>query len=58
MVLGEKRAQEASQFLLVLGIKNPVHVSSYGKERQVCTEHNESCYWKNRRAHLVMEDGK
>jgi peptidoglycan-associated lipoprotein len=58
LVLGEKRAQEASQYLLALGIKNPVSVTSYGKERQVCTEHDESCYWKNRRAHIVIESDK
>jgi len=58
LVLGEKRAQEARRHLLTLGITNPVGVTSYGKERPVCTEHDESCYWKNRRAHLVLEDGR
>jgi peptidoglycan-associated lipoprotein len=58
LVLGEKRAQEASQYLMALGIKNPVSVTSYGKERQVCTEPNESCYWRNRRAHLILEENK
>jgi len=58
LVLGEKRAQETSRYLLALGIKNPVSVTSYGKERQVCTEPNESCYWKNRRAHLILEENK
>ncbi|TRZ99933.1 MAG: peptidoglycan-associated lipoprotein [Nitrospiraceae bacterium] len=55
LVLGEKRAQETRRYLLTLGITNPVGVTSYGKERPVCTEHDESCYWKNRRAHLVLE---
>src|SRR5438477_169580 len=50
LVLGEKRAQETRRYLLTLGIANPVRVTSYGKERPVCTEHDESCYWKNRRA--------
>jgi peptidoglycan-associated lipoprotein len=58
LVLGEKRAQEARQYLESLGVKNPVTVTSDGKERPVCTEHDESCYWKNRRAHLVVEEGK
>ena len=58
LVLGEKRAKEAERFLLGLGIKNTVAVTSYGKERPVCTEHEESCYWKNRRAHLVLEGAK
>jgi peptidoglycan-associated lipoprotein len=58
LVLGEKRAQEAMHYLTDLGIKNPVKVISYGKERQICTEQDESCYWKNRRAHMVIESGK
>ena len=58
LVLGEKRAQETRRYLLTLGITNPVGVTSYGKERPVCTDHDESCYWKNRRAHLVLEDGR
>ena len=58
LVLGEKRAKETERFLLGLGIQNHVAVTSYGKERPVCTEHDESCYWKNRRAHLVLEDAK
>src|SRR5438093_2213671 len=58
LVLGEKRAQEATRYLETLGIKTHVKVISYGKERQVCTEQDESCYWKNRRAHLLIETGK
>ncbi len=58
LVLGEKRAQEARRYLESLGVKNPVTVTSYGKERPVCTEQDESCYWKNRRAHLAVEEGK
>ncbi len=55
LVLGEKRAKEAQRFLSGLGVTNLMSVTSYGKERPVCTEHDESCYWKNRRAHLVLE---
>lgn len=55
MVLGEKRAKEARRYLESLGVKNPVTVTSYGKERPVCSEPDESCYWKNRRAHLLLE---
>ncbi|HZC82385.1 MAG TPA: OmpA family protein [Nitrospiraceae bacterium] len=58
LVLGEKRAQETMLYLSALGIKIPVKVISYGKERQVCTEQDESCYWKNRRAHMVVESVK
>ena len=58
IVLGEKRAQETRRYLESLGVKNPVTVTSYGKERPVCTESEESCYWRNRRAHLVLEGEK
>jgi peptidoglycan-associated lipoprotein len=58
LVLGEKRAQETRRYLVTLGVTNPVGVTSYGKERPVCTELDESCYWKNRRAHLAVEAGK
>jgi peptidoglycan-associated lipoprotein len=58
MVLGEKRAQETRRYLESLGVKNPVSVTSYGKERPVCTESDESCYWRNRRAHLLLEGEK
>ena len=58
LVLGEKRAKEVRRYLADLGIKNPVIVNSYGKERPVCQEHDESCYSKNRRAHLLVEGGQ
>jgi peptidoglycan-associated lipoprotein len=58
LVLGEKRAQETRRYLLTLGVRNPVGVTSYGKERPVCPDPDESCYSKNRRAHLVLEDGR
>ena len=56
LVLGEKRAKETRQYLSDQGLRNPVSVISYGKERPVCTERDEACYAKNRRAHLVVED--
>src|SRR2546426_6541442 len=55
MVLGEKSAEETRRHIEKLGVKNTVAVTSYGKERPVCTETDEACYWKNRRAHLVLE---
>ena len=58
LVLGEKRAEETRRYLEALGIKNPVGLTSYGKERPVCTERDESCYWKNRRAHLIVDEDK
>jgi peptidoglycan-associated lipoprotein len=28
---------------------------SYGKEKPVCTEHDEECWQRNRRAHIMQE---
>jgi len=34
---------------------NRVKTVSYGKERPLCTEHNEGCWWRNRRDEFVGE---
>ena len=51
--LGEKRAAEVRRFFADAGVKNSLTVTSYGKDRPVCTDRNEACYAKNRRAHLA-----
>jgi peptidoglycan-associated lipoprotein len=51
--LGDKRASSAKEMLVQLGVPGDrVRTISYGKERPQCTEANESCWQKNRRAHL------
>jgi peptidoglycan-associated lipoprotein len=51
--LGDRRAQSAKDFLIQLGIPaDKIRTISYGKERPVCTEDNESCWQRNRRAHF------
>lgn len=59
LVLGEKRAKAARNYLVELGV-TPNHLSivSYGKERPVCKEHVESCYAQNRRGHVLLKTGK
>ena len=55
LVLGEKRAKAVQTYLMELGVSSrQVGVVSYGKERPFCKEHDESCYQKNRRGHLVL----
>ena len=50
MALGERRANSAEQYLIKLGVAaERLLTISYGKEKPICTEHNESCWWKNRR---------
>jgi len=59
LVLGEKRAKVVRNYLAELGVSsNRLSVVSYGKERPFCTEHDESCYSQNRRAHLVIKAAK
>ncbi|MBL8173898.1 MAG: OmpA family protein [Bryobacterales bacterium] len=52
--LGDRRSTAARDFLVQLGVPaDRLRVVSYGKERPQCTESNESCWQKNRRAHFV-----
>jgi peptidoglycan-associated lipoprotein len=54
MALGEKRAESAKGFLVQVGIPgDQLAVVSYGKEKPVCDEHDEACWQKNRRIHIV-----
>jgi len=53
--LGDRRATSAKNFLVNLGAAaDRVATISYGKSRLVCTDHNEECWQKNRRAHFVL----
>ena len=50
LALGERRAKAAMSYLVSKGIAaDRMTLVSYGKERPVCTEHNESCWKRNRR---------
>ena len=50
LALGERRAKAAMSYLVSKGIEaGRITIISYGKERPVCTEHNEACWSKNRR---------
>ncbi len=54
LVLGERRAQAAGQYLQDLGVpSSQIQITSYGKERPFCTEHSEACWQSNRRAHFT-----
>lgn len=53
LALGDRRATAAKDFLTQLGVPaDKLKTISYGKERPQCTEHNEECWQKNRRAHF------
>jgi len=53
LALGDRRATAAKDFLTQLGVPgDKLKTISYGKERPQCTEENEECWQKNRRAHF------
>ncbi len=53
LALGDRRATAAKDFLVQLGVPaDHLKTISYGKERPQCTDANEACWQKNRRAHL------
>jgi peptidoglycan-associated lipoprotein len=50
LALGERRAKAAYDYLVSLGVAaDRLKTVSYGKEVQVCSESNESCWSRNRR---------
>jgi peptidoglycan-associated lipoprotein len=54
LALGDRRAHAVLEFLSSQGIPGPqLAAVSYGKERPVCTDESESCWQKNRRAHVT-----
>jgi peptidoglycan-associated lipoprotein len=55
LALGDRRANAAKESLTTQGVSaDRIETISYGKERPVCTDHNEDCWQKNRRAHLAF----
>jgi peptidoglycan-associated lipoprotein len=56
MALGERRAQEAKQYLINLGINaSRLETISYGKERPANEAHNEAAWAQNRRAQFLLK---
>jgi peptidoglycan-associated lipoprotein len=52
--LGVRRASAVTQYLVSLGISaDRLNPTSFGKEKPVCTESNETCWQQNRRGHFV-----
>ena len=57
LALGDRRAKAAMNHLAARGIKSDrITIVSYGEERPVCTEHNETCWSKNRRAQFLIKE--
>jgi peptidoglycan-associated lipoprotein len=55
LALGQRRAAAAKRYLVERGIDAArFDLVSYGEERPVCTEHDESCWQQNRRDDFVI----
>ena len=56
--LGQRRADVARDYLVSAGANTTqIQTISYGKDRPFCTEHEESCWSRNRCAHVVLNPG-
>jgi peptidoglycan-associated lipoprotein len=56
LALGENRANAARTALVSAGVSaNRLRVISYGKEKQFCTEEDETCWQQNRRAQFSLD---
>jgi peptidoglycan-associated lipoprotein len=56
LALGQNRANAAKTALVQAGVDGSrVRTISYGKEKQFCTEQNESCWQQNRRAQFSLD---
>jgi peptidoglycan-associated lipoprotein len=56
MALGQERADSAKAYLVQVGIPTgQLATVSYGKEKPACDEHDEACWQKNRRVHIVAD---
>lgn len=58
LALGARRANAVKEYLVSVGVSSSrVDTISYGKERPVCTESDESCWAQNRRGVTTITSG-
>ena len=54
VALGERRANSVRQLMTLMGASGQqLRTVSYGEERPVCTQSNESCWSQNRRVEII-----
>jgi peptidoglycan-associated lipoprotein len=57
LALGDARAKQTKDYLSTLGLPgNQLATISYGKDKPVCTDHDEECWQKNRRTHITQAE--
>jgi peptidoglycan-associated lipoprotein len=58
LALGQRRAAAAKRYLVERGVaEGRIETTSFGEERPVCSESNESCWSQNRRDEFEMTGG-
>ncbi|MGH6876762.1 MAG: peptidoglycan-associated lipoprotein Pal [Rhizomicrobium sp.] len=58
LALGARRANAVKEYLVSLGVPSSrIDTISYGKERPVCTDSNESCWAQDRRGVTTITSG-
>jgi len=56
LALGERRAKSTMNYLVSQGVQaSRITIISYGEERPVCSQKNEECWSKNRRAQFLVK---
>jgi peptidoglycan-associated lipoprotein len=56
VALGERRAKSTMNYLVAQGVAaSRITIVSYGEERPQCTQNEEACWSKNRRAHFLVK---
>jgi peptidoglycan-associated lipoprotein len=59
LALGERRARATMSYLVARGVQaSRLTTISYGEERPLCTEKNERCWSRNRRAQFLVKAGE
>ncbi len=58
LALGARRANAVKEYLVSLGVATArIETISYGKEKPICTDSNETCWAQNRRGVTVITAG-
>ena len=58
LALGARRANAVKEYLVSLGVATArIETISYGKEKPICTDSNETCWAQNRRGVTVITSG-
>jgi peptidoglycan-associated lipoprotein len=59
LALGDKRSSAVEDYLVRLGVSTvQLKKATFGEDHPLCTQHNEECWAKNRRAALKTKESR